>query len=154
MGQEKTSKNCMWEKEIMRKLLHFEMKPQLLLPRLLPTYKIKFSWYCYLWLCKNSVMRFLFSCVASTVTMSGFVVGAPVHGFRPIAKASHIRFTPENFLANIDNIKVYYMTYRCSPSAQFYLQVGSRVLLECKYVSSGDQTNEYVIILYTLIHAG
>lgn len=108
----------------------------------------------YLWLCKNSVMRFLFSCVASTVTMSGFVVGTPVHGFRPIAKASHIRFTPENFLANIDNIKVYYMTYRCSPSAQFYLQVGSTVLLECKYVSSADQTNEYVIILYALIHAG
>lgn len=60
MGQEKTSKSCMWEKEITRKLLHFKMQPQLLLPRLLLTYTIKLSFCCYLWLFQNSVMRFLF----------------------------------------------------------------------------------------------
>lgn len=80
------------------------------------------------------------------------MAGASVYYFVAIAKASHFRFILEDFLANIGNIIVYYMIHRCSPSAQFYLLVGSMVLVEYTCVSSAEQTIKYLI--YTLIYAG
>lgn len=80
------------------------------------------------------------------------MVGASVHYFTAIAKAFHFRFISEDFLANIGNILVYYMIHGWFPSAQFYLLVGSTVLVECTRVSSAEQTIKYLI--YTLVYTG